>query len=65
MTKSEVLEFLERRSWGHADRERLVELWNDLRGDKLGKIGMNNVRSNCRLKNVRSALLQFANTEMV
>ena len=65
MTKSEVIAFLSLKKWGPEDRKRLVDLWNDLRGDALGPIGANNVRSPCRLKQVRTSLLQFANAEMV
>lgn len=64
MTKSEVLEFLALKNWGPADQQRLIQVWNELRGDALGKIGLNHVRTPCRIKQIRSSLMQFANTEM-
>lgn len=65
MTKSEVLEFLEKKRWTTSDQKELIDVWNELRGDALGKIGPNAVRTGCRLRQVRGALIKFANAEMV
>jgi len=65
MTKAEVLEFLSKKQWGPSDQQQLVKVWNELKGDTMGPIGINAVRSPCRLKQVRTSLLQFANAEMV
>jgi hypothetical protein len=60
-TKEKVLAFLnDTKTWDYNDRQKLVSLWNDLRGESpIGKINMTSVRSPCRLKDVRAALIKF------
>lgn len=64
MTKAEALEFLGRRKWAQADQKKLVDLHNELRGDTVGKITTMAVRTPCRLRQVRGALIKFVENEM-
>jgi len=65
MDRDELLEFLNGNTWDTSKQNLLVELWNELRGDSLGKITRSHVRTPCRLKQVRNSLRGFVKTEMV
>lgn len=60
MTDPELREFLSMNSWSIEDRQKLVEEWNERRSD-LGQIGLNNVRTSCRLRNIVSSFMNFLN----
>jgi hypothetical protein len=60
MTDDELREWISKATWSNADRQKLVDEWNERRSD-LGRIGMNQVRSSCRLKNVIGSMTAFLN----
>ena len=64
MDKSDILVFLETKQWDQTAQKTIVDLWNDLRGDALGKITTSAVRTPCRLRQVRNSLRKFVQNEM-
>jgi len=62
MTADELTEFLNRKSWTEADRRILIQEWNERRDDTK-PIGMNSVRTPCRLKQVVGSFKVFLSQE--
>ena len=58
-SEDEILEFLEKKQWTAADQSDIVEHWNRFRGDELGRIGTIQVRTPCRLRQIRNSLRGF------
>ncbi len=63
MTDDELHILLSQPVWTIDDRMKLVELWNERRGDSIGKIGLNNVRTSCRLKSIVGAFRHFLESD--
>jgi len=65
MTDGELLELLMLKQWTEADKKRLVDEWNLRRGDSVGRIGMIQVRTSCRLRQIRDSMLAFMRKNVV
>ncbi len=65
MTDEELAEFLKNSRWTDEMRRTLIEEWNARRGKQLARIGMNNVRTPCRLREILGSFKAFLETNKV
>jgi hypothetical protein len=64
MDKAELITFLKLKTWNPENQDRLVAVWNELRGESLGKVTRSAVRTPCRIRQMCGSLLKFAENEM-